>query len=63
MTKRSAKPARADSVDMADTDARDLGHVPRRSGRTFSCWHCACEGLVGPDGARIGSIFERSCAR
>ena len=50
-----------DEVIAAGDHARSLGHTTCRKGRTYDCWLCAATGLVGPDGARIGDIFERSC--
>lgn len=65
MAKRAAvKSIKARAVDVvvaACEHATTLGHKTCRAGRTFDCWHCDASGLVGPDGARIGDIFERSC--
>lgn len=62
--KRRADVRRApDPVVAAGDLARDLGHKTMTVGRTVSCWHCAMDGIVGPDGTRIGTIFERSCAK
>lgn len=52
-----------DHVIAAGDQARDLGHKTMTTGRVVACWHCAMDGIVGPDGACIGSIFERSCAK
>lgn len=58
---KHTKPRAVDLVVVAGEHATTLGHKTCRVGRTFDCWHCDASGLVGPDGTRIGDIFERSC--
>lgn len=57
----TTKPRSIDLVVAASEYSRTLGHTPMRHGRTFDCWTCKAEGLVGPDGTRIGTIFEEKC--
>lgn len=54
----TTKPRSVDLVVEAGDHARTLGHTTCRRGRTFDCWRCDADGVVGPDGARIGTIFE-----
>lgn len=39
------------------------GHRSCRVGRTIGCWHCDLDGIVGPDGKRVGRIFAEGCAK
>jgi hypothetical protein len=48
-------------ADAADA-ARKLKHIPLRQGRTFECPLCGEDGLVGPDGTRVGDLFTKECS-
>jgi hypothetical protein len=52
-----------DPVIEAITAVNDNGHKAMRTGRTIACWHCPEDGIVGPDGARIGAIFTKGCSK
>lgn len=59
-TKRPA----TDPVIEAITAVNDNGHKAMRAApRVIACWHCPEDGIVGPDGARIGTIFTTGCRR
>lgn len=62
MTRRSTPP-KPDVLVQASDAAAELGHKTMRTGRTIGCWHCSSDGIVGPDGARIGRIFTEECKR
>ena len=60
---RPVKPRPVGDVIAAVDCAIALGHKTYTKGRTMDCWLCPATGLVGPDGTRIGDIFERSCGK
>lgn len=51
----------ANQLTTAVEHATSLGHKTCLVGRRVDCWHCDRDGVVGPDGARIGSVFEERC--
>lgn len=56
------KPKPADPVLDAIAAAKQLNHTTMRpAARTVACWRCSADGVVGPDGARIGGIFTEEC--
>lgn len=59
-----ARTTNADPVIAAIDAVNAAGHRSMRpSPRVVACWKCDAEGIVGPDGKRVGEIFTKGCGK